>query len=143
MRRLAEFLILDLDINEIGITPYEWAEQCADAASQARRARLLSSYANSVDTSAVVAEYGLLDGREVLAALPWLYELYSSALLELAAEATGRLVQIDPNIASSINMNVFDVSGSTGIWHVDSNPLTGILYADTRGAGDGGRFKLY
>jgi hypothetical protein len=58
--------------------------------------------------------------------------------LELAQKAVGRELVPSQRERSAININMHDFLGSRYDWHVDSNPVTGLLFASTLRESDGG-----
>ena len=80
----------------------------------------------------------VVDGEVILRELPWLYQLYTKELLDLASSTTGNTHVIADRLESSININVLDGIGACYEWHLDTNPLTGILFVTTHLTNDGG-----
>jgi hypothetical protein len=80
----------------------------------------------------------VVPGEEIFKALPWLYKLYATELAACASRFAGSAVTIAEDLRSSININLLEGCGARYERHVDSNPVTGILFPTTLGDGDGG-----
>jgi hypothetical protein len=84
-----------------------------------------------------VSEVGVVSGDVVEAELPWLMALYRGPILELAnGLGLGRFTTAS-DIRSSVNINSVP-RGSRYEWHVDSNPLTALLFVTTHEPVEGG-----
>jgi hypothetical protein len=90
----------------------------------------------------VSIELDVVAGDVVARALPWLYQLYSTHLLELASDIAGQKLFPANDITSAININRITGIGGRYEWHVDSNPVTGVLFASTLHPGDGGELHF-
>jgi hypothetical protein len=80
---------------------------------------------------------GRVPGGRVRSALPWLYELYHGDFLTLAGQARPERVAAARDDRYDV---VLDVQRGTGMrfeCHVDSNPLTGLLFFTDHSAGGG------
>jgi hypothetical protein len=82
---------------------------------------------------------GRLHATDLRQRLPWLYKLYRDEFLDLAREAAG-----DEPVAAALDERygiVLNVQRGTAMrfeCHVDSNPLTGLLFCTDHLAGEGG-----
>lgn len=80
----------------------------------------------------------VVDGRAAAAGVPWLLDVYRGPILDMAnALGLGRY-RPSQAIHSAVNINC-QRDGERYEWHVDSNPLTGLLFASTLDAGQGGQ----
>jgi hypothetical protein len=70
--------------------------------------------------------------------LPWLYELYRGYFLELAGQACGERVRPAFDDRYGLILNVQRGTTMRFECHVDSNPLTGLLFCTDQPAGTGG-----
>jgi hypothetical protein len=84
----------------------------------------------------------VVDGDVVLARLPWLAALYCGAFRDIAERATSRKILTSPSRISAININIVSGQGARYERHVDTNHLTGLLFANDLKATDGGRLVL-
>ena len=71
---------------------------------------------------------GRVHAHHVRSRLPWLYESYCGAFLELAGEACGEKVTPARDNRYSVVLNVQRGTQMRFECHVDSNPLTGLLF---------------
>ena len=119
--------------------PDAWQQDLAAAATQADfrdfpRTPILSREAEHVTR----ISRGRVHAGQVRESLPWLYELYRGQFLELAGETcAGRVVPaLDDRYGIVLNVQ----RGTTMRFecHVDSNPLTGLLFCTDHLAGTGG-----
>jgi hypothetical protein len=89
-------------------------------------------------------EYDVVTGDVIRDRLPWLWETYTTKLVSLATITTGQPMKPSVFPKSALNINVLAGSNAHYEWHVDSNSLTGLLFACTFGPDDGGElaFKI-
>jgi hypothetical protein len=80
----------------------------------------------------------VLDGEAVAKHLSWLHDLYHGFLLDLCRDVAGPDIVPSPDLRSGLNVNYIAGKGNRYEWHVDTNPLTGILYVTTHQLQDGG-----
>jgi 2OG-Fe(II) oxygenase superfamily len=121
--------------------PEAWPDQIKAAAASAEvrdfpRTPVLTREA------ALVAHVkrGRVHAEQVKQRLPWLYELYRGSLLELAASTCQE--QVSPAFDDRYGL-VLNVQRGTSMrfeCHVDSNPLTGLLFFTDHSEGAGGEF---
>ncbi len=78
------------------------------------------------------------DGHAVKSHLPWMWNLYCGLLRDFCAKAFGRPVFIANLLHTTVNINQLAGRGAQYEWHVDSNPITGVLYATDSDNGLGG-----
>ena len=81
---------------------------------------------------------GRLHAADVRRRLPWLYESYHGSFLELAREAFAEPVMTALDERYSVVLNVQRGTAMRFECHVDSNPLTGLLFGTDHHAGAGG-----
>jgi hypothetical protein len=73
-------------------------------------------------------ERGRVDADTVMRRLSWLYKLYRTDFLELAAEARGEPIDAADDDRYGVVLNVQRGKTMRFECHVDSNPVTGILF---------------
>lgn len=78
------------------------------------------------------------DGRAVKDRLPWLWSLYDGLLRDFCAKCFGRAIYPANLLHTAVNINQVAGRGAQYEWHVDSNPVTGLLFATTCDRGLGG-----
>lgn len=90
------------------------------------------------------AEVFVVEGDTIKEKLPWLHSLYQNEFLEFANSNFQGKYDFAENIKSGTNINLLKGKNARYEWHVDSNPLTGVLFVTTHNEGDGGEliFKL-
>ena len=134
-------MLLDTVARPFDVTdqlPDSWREDIRDAAAEAEfrdfpRTPFLSREA--ADVTHVIR--GRVHAVQVQQRLPWLYKLYRDRFLELASRAWGE--PIDPALDDryGIVLNVQRGNRMRFECHVDSNPVTGLLFFTGHPAGGG------
>jgi len=81
---------------------------------------------------------GRVHGSDVRQGLPWLYGLYRSSFLKLAQATSAELVRPALDDRYGIVLNVQRGIDMRFECHVDSNPLTGLLFCTDHPDGTGG-----
>jgi hypothetical protein len=81
---------------------------------------------------------GRVHATQVARELPWLRELYRSGFRELAQRAADEPVFPARDERYGVVLNVQHGTGMRFECHIDSNPLTGLLFCTDHGPGDGG-----
>lgn len=102
---------------------------CLNGGSVTSRQREFKSTADDI--------IGVSAGTVIPLAIPWLARLYKRDILNLANELGIGRYMIATDTRSAININILP-PGSQYEWHVDSNPLTGLLFVTDHPAGTGG-----
>lgn len=80
---------------------------------------------------------GRLDAFQVQQRLPWLYRLYRHQFLELACRAWGEPIKPALDDRYGVVLDVLRGNNMRFECHVDSNPLTGLLFFTGHPAGGG------
>lgn len=119
--------------------PEGWQQDLAAAADEADfrkfpRTPILSREAKHVAR----ISRGRVHARQVRESLPWLYRLYRGYFLELAGETCAERVAPALDDRYGIVLNVQRGTTMRFECHVDSNPLTGLLFCTDHRAGTGG-----
>lgn len=78
---------------------------------------------------------GRVHGHQVLGRLPWLYDFYRHTFLELASEACTERVTAARDNRYGVVLNVQRGMEMRFECHVDSNPLTGLLFCTNHSVG--------
>jgi hypothetical protein len=81
---------------------------------------------------------GRVRAQQVRERLPWLYELYRGDLLDLANQACAEDVTPASDDRYGLVLNVQRGTDMRFECHIDSNPLTGLLFCTDHPAGAGG-----
>jgi hypothetical protein len=133
------FPIFDFDLRSI--LPIGWQKDvidsavrygrfsCLDGGSVTSRQREFTSTANDL--------VGVSAGTTIPFKIPWLARLYERDILDLANNIGMGRYTIARDTQSAININILP-PGSQYEWHVDSNPLTGLLFVTDHRVGRGG-----
>jgi hypothetical protein len=122
------------DLN--GILPAGWLRDVSEAAGGADfrdfpRTPVLSREAPSV----LQIRRGRVHADEVRKGLPWLYHSYRSVFLELAREARAERVVAARDERYGVVLNVQRGTVERFECHIDSNPLTGLLFCTNQKSG--------
>lgn len=133
---LREFSYWNKDVTSL--FPEGWQEEIGAVAAEAYfrafpRTPILSREAPAVTH----IERGRVDADAVMQRLPWLYKLYRNEFLELAAEARGEPIDAAYDDRYGVVLNVQRGKTMRFECHVDSNPVTGILFLTDHPAGGG------
>jgi hypothetical protein len=81
---------------------------------------------------------GVVTGEIVARELPWLDALYRNEFLELVNTVGGDRYEICEDLRAGVNINATP-KGARYEWHVDSNPITGLLFATSHPPHEGGQ----
>ena len=119
--------------------PDGWQQELADAAAAADfrsfpRTPILTRESASVRS----ISRGRLHAADVRQRLPWLYESYRGYFLDLAREVSTESVMAAFDDRYGIVLNVQRGTTMRFECHVDSNPLTGLLFCTDHHTGAGG-----
>lgn len=120
--------------------PGDWQRDIAEAAAAEAQFRefprtpILSR--ESADVHHITR--GRVHGSQVRRRLPWLYQLYKGHFLELARATCAEPVTPARDHRYGIVLNVQRGNAMRFECHVDSNPLTGLLFCTDHPAGAGG-----
>lgn len=122
------------DLN--GTLPAAWLKDVSEAAGDADfrefpRTPVLSREAADVRR----IRRGRVHADQVRKSLPWLYESYRSVFLDLAREARAERVVAASDERYGVVLNVQRGTGERFECHIDSNPLTGLLFFTNHAAG--------
>ena len=119
--------------------PGDWQQEIIKAAMEAEfrkfpRTPILSR--ESVDI--LFISRGRVHGSDVRRNLPWLYQFYRGYFLDLAQEICDEAVTAALDDRYGVVLNVQRGTEMRFECHVDSNPLTGLLFCTDHLAGAGG-----
>jgi hypothetical protein len=132
----ARFCWTTFDVTRL--LPGYWQEDIAAVAAEADfhdypRTPLLSREAENVTH----VKRGRVHADKVQQRLPWLYKLYRSDFLEFAIQAGGEPIKAAFDDRYGIVLNVQQGNTMRFECHVDSNPVTGLLFFTDHPAGGG------
>jgi hypothetical protein len=131
---LSRFHWTTFDLN--GTLPAAWLKDVSEAAGDADfrefpRTPVLSREAADVRR----IRRGRVHADQVRESLHWLYESYRSVFLELAREAWAEPVMAASDERYGVVLNVQRGTAERFECHIDSNPLTGLLFCTNHAAG--------
>lgn len=128
------------DVSALQLLPINWCEQIDNVARTLCQRQLLDGKsATSRESDPDVAiELDVVSGEVIARELPWLLDLYRTHFRSLAATVARAQLYPAKDVSSSININRIAGVGRRYEWHVDSNPITGLLFAASLKEGDGG-----
>jgi len=86
--------------------------------------------------------YRIASGDAITEEIPRIYRLYAEELPELVKAYTGISIVPSKFRRSAITLNLLS-QGERYEMHVDSNSVTGLLYANSLSKADGGALRLY
>ena len=137
MVRLPDFSWTTFDVS--GLLPRRWREDLSAARQTAdfhefSRTPVLSREADQVTH----IPRGRVHADQVRRQLPWLHQLYRKDFLDLAGRTRHEPVVAADDDRYGLVLNVQQGSGMRFECHVDSNPLTGLLFCSDHDLGHGG-----
>lgn len=111
------------------LRPEGWQEAVRDVAADADFQRFPPTPILSREAPEVTyIERGRVDADTVMQRLPWLYKLYRTEFLEQAARAWGEHIDAAFDDRYGVVLNVQRGKKMRFECHVDSNPVTGLLF---------------
>lgn len=133
--------IHQLDAAATGLLPCGWQEGIV---SLAHSGELLVLEEHPHDPVAGLGpwSFAVLPAELTSIRLDWLWRLYHGAFREFASAAFGQPLFPANRRSATITLNRLAGSGATNGWHRDANPVTGVFYASTLNATQGGRLEL-
>jgi hypothetical protein len=133
-------LLAAFDLEALALLPANWDREVIDAALDlAQPAELQGGTSSSLEPEGTIIRYGLVDGEAVASALPWLERLYAEIARDIAPRLTRQEIMTSGKAINGVNINVLRGVGSRYELHLDTNPLTGLLFVTTHPAEDGGQ----
>jgi hypothetical protein len=119
------------DLSATNLLPSDWLAQISQTIATHGIRTVLSGASEQSREASSDYEIPVLvvTGDACSSALPWLYSLYENELLLFASKAYGKQLFAANDIRSSININCLRGVGSRYESHVDTNPVTGLLFA--------------
>lgn len=116
--------------------PLDWQRDVQDAAAYADVRKFPRTPVISRESQEVqVIPRGRVHADQVRYHLPWLFKAYRNELLELAREVSAEPVSAAQDDRYGVVLNVQRGTGMRFECHVDSNPLTGLLFCTDHQAG--------
>jgi hypothetical protein len=136
-------LLAAFDLEAIGLLPAGWREDVVRVASaRARSAELKGGAPASLEPVGTLIRYGLVDGEAVDEELPWLTRLYADLADDLASRVAGKSILTSDKVINGVNINVVQGVGGRYESHLDTNPLTGLIFVTTHAEEEGGQLEF-
>ena len=125
------------DLHQAGLLPLDWQDQVAALAAGPGRQRLIEEPGETGSWT-----FDVVTPEIVTTQLPWLSALYAGPLCRFASAAFGLELVPARRRSSTVTLNILSGIGATNAWHRDQNRVTGVLYASTHAAADGGQLEF-
>jgi 2OG-Fe(II) oxygenase superfamily len=136
-------LFASFDLEDTGLLPAGWREDVVRVAStRVRSAELKGGAPASLEPIGTLIRYGLVDGEVVGEELPWLARLYADLADDLASRVAGRSILTSDKVVNGVNINVLQGVGGRYESHLDTNPLTGLIFVTTHAEEEGGQLEF-
>ena len=121
------------DLISTGLLPARWEDSVQDTVEEFGFGTVLTGDGSTSreKRSGQHIPVRVVDGSAIKHSLPWLWSLYSGPLLEFSSRSFNRTLFPAIDIKSAVNINHISGEGARYEWHVDSNPVTGLLFAST------------
>lgn len=130
----------EIDLAEAGVLPPQWQRQIQSVVREFGMNTVLTGAGSTSRESKrnQRMRVRVADGAVVKHHLEWLWQLYDGFLREFAAACLNRRLFVAHRLPATVNINELRGRGAQYEWHVDSNPVTGVLFATDCGVGFGG-----
>jgi hypothetical protein len=127
------------DLNRSKLLPPTWKYEIESTVNRMALEAQLGGHSSSLEPEGTILKYRLVDGVAIRSHLPWLDDLYKREFLSRASEVYGEQLAPSDQVQNGVNINV--IQGPTQRYerHVDTNPLTGLLFVTTHGPEEGGQ----
>lgn len=124
------------------LLPADWQNQISSCSERASRWQLLDGASVTSREAAFLdsapPRVGVVTGDVIAKELPWLDALYKGEFLKLANAVGEGSYEASSDVRAGVNINATPM-GARYEWHVDSNPITGLLFATSHAPEDGGQ----
>lgn len=136
----------ELDALSMGLLPPGWDDDIITAIEKyAKRTILTGDSEFSKEDKEHVSVVHVVTGDDCERAVPWLMGLYRGVFLDFASRSFGFSLFHSEDLRSSVNVNCLRGLGSDYEKHVDTNPVTGLLFVSAANFNTGGQliFESY
>lgn len=129
------------DLSPTGLLPSSWEDEIAAAIQQDGVSTILSgdSEQSREDSPRYEIPVLVVTGDACSGRMPWLRGLYENELREFASSCFQRSLFVANDLKSSININCLRGIGARYEAHVDTNPVTGLIFATNATPQTGGQ----
>ncbi len=124
------------------LLPPDWQDQISSCSTRASKWQLLDGASvtsrEAEFRDAAPPRVGVVTGDVIATELPWLDALYREQFLKLVNTVGEGSYEVSADVRAGVNINTTP-TGARYEWHVDSNPITGLLFATSHAPEDGGQ----
>lgn len=138
------FVCSIVDLKDSEVLPNGWSDEILTAAEGIAQRVFLHGHAEDSREPQNTAgtDYYVVPGDLIRTKLPWLYNLYEQDLCEVVSSLVGRRMKLSRSVRLGVNINVVKGHNARYEWHVDSSPVSAVLFATTHGDGHGGELAI-
>lgn len=130
-----------LDINQLDLLPNDWCEKVEAVATGPFQQMLITE--KSFDAADEGNwSFSVVTGDIIQNQLNWLWQLYHHTFRRFANENFGFKLYPSNRLDATITLNILRGSGAGNIWHTDANPVSGLFFATTLSADEGGELQF-
>src|SRR5262249_18462375 len=128
------------NLQDLNLLPTNWVEQIIEVVNKHAIHTELDGRSSTSREPEGVSKMSVyvVSGDSIKEHLNWLYNLYEHQLCELASQVAKQTMYPALDVKSSVNINVLKGQGARYEWHVDNNPMTGVLFVTSHLPGEGG-----
>ena len=133
-------IFVSLDLIELNLLPIGWEEEIFNISqNNSTQVHLDGTHITSREPKNTPGmDVYMVEGSIIKDQLNWLYMLYSNQILNFANQYFDGNFECSESLDSAITLNALRGKNSRYELHVDSNPMTGLLFATTHTEEDGG-----
>ena len=120
------------DLIDLGLMTNELLTDIKNISSKHAYRTILdgSSVTSREKSSNLEIEVFIVTGDIIYEKLKWLDTLYRNEFLDYANSFSTEELECSNDLKSGININILKGIGAKYEWHIDSNPLTGLLFGN-------------
>ena len=128
------------DLDALGLLPSNWVSEIQRTVDSHRADTLTNgtSMTSREPSGSSPITVRVVPGDAVKEVLPWLHELYVGPMVSMAEEFAQTKLYSANDVRSGVNINLLTGHGARYERHVDSNPMTGLLFVSTLEPEQGG-----
>lgn len=133
---------IEIDCIKRKILPAGWVDDIHECIERYSQHTILSSARSELSREIDPDHVSIVDvvlGQDCVAQLNWLEKLYKTTFIEIIRDELGRAVYPSTDVRSSININCINKVGHDYESHIDTNPITGLLFACEASEDSGGQ----
>jgi hypothetical protein len=121
------------DLHSTGLLPIGWEQEVSETVQHSGFGTVLTGDGSTSREKRIGQHIPVrvVEGTSIKNELPWLWSLYTGPLLEFSSTSFNRKLFPSIDVKSAVNINHIFGEGARYEWHVDSNPVTGLLFVST------------